>query len=106
MAKLIQTAEQWDELMKQSSEQLVFVDFFATWCGPCRMMEPVIEELVAEYSDVVFAKIDADVMGEVFSRQNVSAMPTFGLYKAGKKIDEKLGACPKTVLDDFIRKNK
>jgi thioredoxin 1 len=71
----------------------VLVDFFATWCGPCKMMAPVIQELARSTPGVIFAKVDVDEAQEVARNAGVSAMPTFQLFNAsGAKVNELRGA--------------
>lgn len=88
----ITTKEEWDTLLKE--DKLVVVDFFATWCGPCKKIAPTIEGYSndPEYADVIFAKIDVDELAEVAEECGISAMPTFHLYKGGKKVAEVVGA--------------
>ena len=87
------------------SEKLVVVDFFATWCPPCKRISPVFEALSLEHTGVVFLKIDVDNVPAVAQKESISAMPTFLFYKGGKKVDELVGASePK--LKELIAKHK
>jgi thioredoxin len=70
----------------------VLVDFFATWCGPCKMMAPLLEEMARTTPGVVFAKVDVDEAQDVARTAGVSAMPTFQLFKNGAKVNELRGA--------------
>lgn len=72
--------------------KLVVVDFTATWCGPCRNIAPLFEQLPAKYPKAVFLKVDVDKCSETASSQGVSAMPTFIFYRARTKIDRMQGA--------------
>ncbi len=65
----------------------VVVDFYATWCGPCKMIAPKLEELSATMQDVIFVKIDVDQAEDLAAEFEVSAMPTFMFFKGGKKVD-------------------
>ncbi|ORY97940.1 thioredoxine 2 [Syncephalastrum racemosum] len=75
-----------------SSEKLVLVDFYATWCGPCKLIAPKLEKLAEAYPDVIFAKVDVDEAADIAGEVGVRAMPTFMYYKAGEKVGEVVGA--------------
>ncbi|KAL5982643.1 hypothetical protein ACLOJK_016718 [Asimina triloba] len=68
------------------------IDFTATWCGPCRSMEPVMIDLANRFSEVAFVKIDVDELKEVAAEWGVEAMPTFVMVKKGKEVDRIVGA--------------
>jgi thioredoxin 1 len=85
---------------------LVLVDFFATWCGPCRMMAPIIEELSEEYKDKAkISKMDVDVNLGIAQKYSIMSIPTIILFKEGKKIEELVGAQNKEYLQELINKN-
>jgi thioredoxin 1 len=72
--------------------QPVVVDFYADWCGPCRMMAPVLERLAGEYAGkVTVGKLDVDVNQDIAIRYGVMAMPTLGLFRDGKLVDRLVG---------------
>lgn len=77
--------------------QPVLVDFWATWCMPCRMVAPVIEELSKEYPAVQFAKVDVDQVPDVAQEYGISAIPTIVLFKGGKEVQRFIGVEPKDV---------
>ena len=83
-----------------SKHPLVLVDFWATWCGPCRMLSPIVEEVAAETPDVVFAKVDVDENMELAAGLQISAVPTLMLFKDGKLVERVMGVRPK---EDIIR---
>ncbi|XVF84820.1 hypothetical protein PTKIN_Ptkin17bG0070100 [Pterospermum kingtungense] len=102
----IQSTSQWRaqlEASKQSNKLLV-VDLSASWCGPCKSMEPAIEEFATIYADVQFLKIDVDFSRDVAMEFKVEAMPTFVLVKKGKEVCRVVGA-RKTVLQRMIEKH-
>lgn len=81
----------------------VLVDFSATWCGPCRMLLPVLEAAAVEYANKIkFVKIDIDNSSDIASSYNVRGVPTLILFKGGKVVDIKVGALTKAQLVDFL----
>lgn len=79
------------------------IDFYADWCGPCKMMAPIFVELEKEYKDKVeFQKVDVEANGELAQKYQVMSIPTFVLLKNDKEIDRRTGAMPKEVLKDWI----
>ncbi|KAM7464559.1 hypothetical protein LguiA_032680 [Lonicera macranthoides] len=81
------------------------IDFFASWCGPCKLMEPIIHEFAAKYTNVVFVKIDVDKLADVAREFGIKAMPTFILMKKGKQVDQLIGA-KKEELQKKIEKHR
>ncbi|CAA7055350.1 unnamed protein product [Microthlaspi erraticum] len=77
--------------IKESSKLLV-VDFSASWCGPCRMIEPAFIAMAEKFTDVEFVKLDVDELPDVAKEFNVTGMPTFVLVKRGKEVDRIVGA--------------
>jgi thioredoxin 1 len=92
----------------EDSTDLVLVDFFAPWCGPCQMMAPIIDEMVNEYKDkgVKIGKLNIDENQEIASKYNIMSVPTFLLFKDGKAIVKKAGYCGKEELAQLIDKNR
>lgn len=89
----------------QENENVV-VDFWAEWCGPCRLVSPVIEELAKEYSGrVVFAKLNTDENQTLAASFGISAIPTLIFFKNGKPVDQIVGAYPKSELKRWVDKN-
>ncbi len=82
--------------------ELVLVDFFATWCGPCRMLGPVLEELTEERSNITVAKIDVDESASLAKNYGIMSVPTLLLFKDGKLIDQRSGFMPKEELTRWI----
>jgi thioredoxin 1 len=84
----------------------VLVDFWATWCGPCRMVAPLLDQLAEEWNGKVrVAKLDVDSAQQLAIQYQVSSIPTFILFKNGRVADRMMGAMPKPAFDDFIRRN-
>ena len=80
----------------------VLVDFWASWCGPCRMLAPVFEELGKEVKKVKFAKVDITENEEIAQKYGVMSIPTLIIFKDGKEIDRRMGALPKDLLKKWI----
>ena len=89
-----------------SREGLVVVDFWAEWCGPCRMIGPIIEELANEYDDEVvrIGKVDVDNNPEISSQYSIRSIPTILFLKNGEVVDKQVGVASKKALTDKIEK--
>jgi len=85
--------------------QVVVVDFWATWCGPCRAVAPVLDELAEQNDKVLIAKLNVDEQQKIAYQYQVSSIPTFSLFKDGKMADRMMGAAPRTAFDKFIERN-
>jgi thioredoxin 1 len=88
----------------EGASELVLVDFGASWCGPCRMMEPTIHALASEYAGrVKVVTVDADANQQTVTRFGVRSLPTFLLFKDGKPVDAVIGAVPRPVLERKVQ---
>ena len=94
--------ENFDEATK---EGLVLVDFWAEWCGPCKMLSPIIEELSNELKAVSFAKLNIDENQEMPQKLGITAIPSLILYKDGQLVDRVNGLLPKAQLNSFLQKH-
>ncbi len=88
----------WDNEVL-SANGLVMVDFWATWCGPCRMVAPVVEKLADEYNGKVkVLKLNTDENPDIASKQGITGIPTLMFFKDGSKVDQVVGAVPEASL--------
>ncbi|MBI5641362.1 MAG: thioredoxin [Nitrospirae bacterium] len=92
------TTATWDnEVLKAGG--LVMIDFWAVWCGPCRMIAPTVEELAKEYAGKVkVVKLNTDENADIASRYKIMGIPTLMFFKDGQKVDQVVGAVPKPQL--------
>ena len=93
-----------DEVEKHDG--LAIVDFWATWCGPCRMIAPILEQLSTEYEGKVkVTKLDVDANIKTSSRFNVRSIPTLLFFKGGKVVDQVIGAVQKGVIENKLQQH-
>ena len=103
MAK-IATNTSFDGLLE--SDKLVIVDFWAVWCGPCRMLSPLLDEVEEEMADkITVVKVNVDDADEIAMRYRIMSIPTLIFFKDGQMVDRTVGAMPKSVLLDKIEAN-
>lgn len=106
MVKYI-TAKELDELL-QNTDKTVFCDFWASWCGPCRMLAPVFEDLSDKYDGkAVFVKMDIDEEDNepAAIQYGITSIPNIIAFKGGKPIANSLGFKPEAILEEFIKNN-
>ncbi|MGY6742037.1 MAG: thioredoxin [Cecembia sp.] len=102
MAKAIEiTDANFEEILK--SDKPVLVDFWAEWCGPCKMIGPIVEELAGDYDGkAVIGKVDVDSNPAVASAFGIRSIPTLMFFKGGQVVDKQVGAVPKAVLSQKL----
>lgn len=101
MAVINVTSETFDKEVIES-EIPVLVDFWAPWCGPCKMMGPIVDELSEEVSNVKFCKVNTDEADTIAIQYRVMSIPTLMLFRNGERIDTSIGAISKDELRSFI----
>ena len=103
MAK-VATNTNFGELLQDG--KLVIVDFWATWCGPCRMLSPLLDQVEEEMADqVTVVKVNVDDADEIAAQFRIMNIPTLLFFKEGQLVDKTVGAMPKHVLVDRIKAN-
>ena len=96
--------QEFDKLL--TGEKPVVCDFFATWCGPCKMLAPVMDKLSESYGDKAeFVKVDIDKNFELAARYGIMSIPLVGVFKGGELSDKSLGFSPEPEMKEFIEKN-
>ncbi|MGE5630360.1 MAG: thioredoxin [Caulobacteraceae bacterium] len=107
MSKNVQTVNQQNfdnEVLK--SDKPVLVDFWAAWCGPCRMVSPVIDQIAEEFEGKVkIAKVNVDENPELAGKYDIMSIPSVFLFNNGRKVDGIIGARPKQVFEDMVKRH-
>lgn len=98
--KIIESKEEYSELL--NNNELVFVDFYADWCGPCKMLAPVVEQIAEEVKDVVFVKVNVDTTPDIASRYGIMSIPTLIAFKDGQIAGTSVGFQPKEALMSVV----
>lgn len=103
MGKAIEVTDaNFDEVI--NSDKPVLVDFWAEWCGPCKMIGPIVEELAGDYEGkAVIAKMDVDMNPQVPAKFGIRSIPTLLVFKNGQVVDKQIGAVPKSVLNQKLQ---
>ena len=101
MIEHINDQAKFNEFIKEGK---VLVDFFATWCGPCKMLSPVIEQLANANPDLKFVKVDVDEAPMIASKYGIQAIPTLFILKDGEIVNKGMGYMNRNQLENFIDK--
>ena len=104
MVEQISSAAEFDAVL--SANKSVFVDFFATWCGPCKMVGPVVEKVSETEPDVKFVKVDVDEVGELAQRYGIMSIPALMAFRNGEKAGEIVGFVPEPQVRALAEKAK
>lgn len=103
MAEIVLTIDNFEGEVLQSDKP-VLVDFWATWCGPCRMLAPIVEEIAEEYADTVkVGKVDVDEQPALAARFGIASIPTVMIFKNGQLTDTVIGYRPKAELEQLLK---
>lgn len=105
MAGSVHTVTDGDFSQFTGQSGVVLVDFWAPWCGPCRRIAPIVEQLSAEMPNVKFGKLNTDENQMTSVKNGVMSIPTLMVYKNGQKVDQIVGAVPKEMLVASLRKH-
>lgn len=101
MSNLPDIANNFEEFIR---EGVTVVDFWATWCGPCRMLAPIFEDVSAKFTAAKFGKVDVDSAMELAKRFQVSSIPNVCIFKDGQLVDRIIGLCDEEELTETIQK--
>ena len=96
MATVTVTAQNFEEVL--ATEKTVLLDFYATWCGPCKMVAPILEEIAGEHPEYVIGKINVDEQPELSAKFGVMSIPTLVVMKGGEIVTQQAGARPKAAI--------
>ncbi len=100
MAVLKVTINNFDEV--KASDKTVLIDFYADWCGPCRMVSPIVDAIAKEHPEYLICKVNVDEEGELAQAFGVMSIPTLVVMKGGKIVNKAMGAMPKSNILELL----
>ena len=100
MAVLNVTIDNFDSV--KASEKVVLIDFYADWCGPCRMVSPIVDAIAEEHPEYLVCKVNVDEQGELAQAFGVMSIPTLAIMKDGKVVSKQAGAMPKSSILEML----
>ncbi len=98
--KIINNVKEFEDVLANNTK--VLVDFYADWCGPCKMLAPVLEDVSKEHEDVAFVKVNVDNVQELAAKFNIMSIPTLIAFKNGNMVKQTMGFMPKPELNKFL----
>ena len=98
---IIKNKAEYDQVLADNKS--VFVDFYADWCGPCKMVGPVLEEISKDYADIKFVKVNVDDNPEIAQQYGIMSIPTMIGFKNGGKVASSLGFMPREELEAVVK---
>ncbi len=103
MSVVVITADNFEnEVLK--ADKPVLLDFWASWCGPCKMLSPVVDQIAEEAADIKVGKVNVDEEMELARQFNIMSIPTLLVFKDGKLANQSVGVIPKQAIIDLVRK--